>query len=153
MLCSPVFFKQKAKYYKTKSKLIGLKNLDELPMPAWDLVDVDAYKKVWAERGKKISLNIATTRGCPFKCNWCAKPIYGVRYNRKESIITAEVSELLTFNLKDSVTLLLRTNPSLSFSAPYFSFFFYKQENGYEGMGGMEVISDYRESLDLIEGF
>ena len=22
-------------------------------------------------------MNMATTRGCPFKCNWCAKPIYG----------------------------------------------------------------------------
>jgi len=21
---------------------------------------------------------MATTRGCPFKCNWCAKPIYGI---------------------------------------------------------------------------
>ena len=67
--------------FVTNPKREALKNLDELPMPAWDLVDVDAYKKVWAERGKKISLNIATTRGCPYKCNWCAKPIYGVRYN------------------------------------------------------------------------
>jgi anaerobic magnesium-protoporphyrin IX monomethyl ester cyclase len=25
-------------------------------------------------------MNIATTRGCPFHCNWCAKPIYGQRY-------------------------------------------------------------------------
>ena len=24
---------------------------------------------------------MATTRGCPYKCNWCAKPIYGNRYN------------------------------------------------------------------------
>jgi anaerobic magnesium-protoporphyrin IX monomethyl ester cyclase len=24
---------------------------------------------------------MVTTRGCPFKCNWCAKPIYGNRYN------------------------------------------------------------------------
>jgi len=28
-----------------------------------------------------FTLNIATTRGCPFHCNWCAKPIYGQRYN------------------------------------------------------------------------
>ncbi len=73
--------------YKKEEKLITnkkrevLKDLDELPMPAWDLIDVDAYKKVWSERGKKFTLNIATTRGCPYKCNWCAKPIYGVRYN------------------------------------------------------------------------
>ena len=28
-------------------------------------------------------MNIGTTRGCPFKCNWCAKPIYGNRYNTR----------------------------------------------------------------------
>ena len=28
-------------------------------------------------------MNMATTRGCPFKCNWCAKPIYGNRYNSR----------------------------------------------------------------------
>jgi radical SAM superfamily enzyme YgiQ (UPF0313 family) len=25
-------------------------------------------------------MNLVTTRGCPFHCNWCAKPIYGQRY-------------------------------------------------------------------------
>ena len=50
-------------------------------MPAWDLIDINAYKEVWARSEKKFTLNIATTRGCPYKCNWCAKPIYGVRYN------------------------------------------------------------------------
>lgn len=58
-----------------------LKDLDELPMPAWDLIDIDSYKKVWATGNNKFTLNIATTRGCPYKCNWCAKPIYGNRYN------------------------------------------------------------------------
>ncbi len=58
-----------------------LTDLDELPFPAWDLVDIDAYKDVWKESGQEFTLNIATTRGCPYKCNWCAKPIYGNRYN------------------------------------------------------------------------
>jgi anaerobic magnesium-protoporphyrin IX monomethyl ester cyclase len=58
-----------------------LRDLDELPLPAWDLVDMAAYRAVWHERGREFTLNIATTRGCPFKCNWCAKPIYGNRYN------------------------------------------------------------------------
>jgi radical SAM superfamily enzyme YgiQ (UPF0313 family) len=26
---------------------------------------------------------MATTRGCPFHCNWCAKPIYGNRYTAR----------------------------------------------------------------------
>ena len=81
--------------FVTNSKREALKNLDELPMPAWDLVDVDAYKKVWAERGKKISLNIATTRGCPFKCNWCAKPIWGQRYNVRDAKIVAQEMQYL----------------------------------------------------------
>ena len=67
--------------YTINPKREVLKNLDELPMPAWDLIDINAYKEVWARSKKKFTLNIATTRGCPYKCNWCAKPIYGVRYN------------------------------------------------------------------------
>lgn len=62
-------------------KRMVLQNLDELPMPAWDLIDMNAYKLIWLESGKPFTLNIATTRGCPYKCNWCAKPIYGNRYN------------------------------------------------------------------------
>jgi anaerobic magnesium-protoporphyrin IX monomethyl ester cyclase len=58
-----------------------LQDLDELPIPAWDLIDMNAYKLIWLESGKPFTLNIATTRGCPYKCNWCAKPIYGNRYN------------------------------------------------------------------------
>ena len=58
-----------------------LKNLDELPRPAWDLIDVVSYQEIWKQNNKTFTLNIATTRGCPYKCNWCAKPIYGNRYN------------------------------------------------------------------------
>ena len=60
-----------------------IKELDILPQPAWDLVNIPSYKKVWMENHGYFSLNIATTRGCPFKCNWCAKPIYGNRYNSR----------------------------------------------------------------------
>ena len=55
--------------------------LDEFPMPAWDLIDMKSYRSIWKQSGKEFTLNIATTRGCPYKCNWCAKPIYGNRYN------------------------------------------------------------------------
>ena len=55
--------------------------LDELPLPAYDLVDMEAYKSAWMKSSGYFSINMSTTRGCPFKCNWCAKPIYGNRYN------------------------------------------------------------------------
>ena len=62
-----------------------LRDLDSLPMAAWDLIDVASYKRIWVKHHGRFSLNVATTRGCPFKCNWCAKPIYGNRYNSRSA--------------------------------------------------------------------
>jgi len=58
-----------------------IKDLDVLPPPAWDLVDITPYRNMWMKHHGYFSLNFVTTRGCPYKCNWCAKPIYGNRYN------------------------------------------------------------------------
>jgi anaerobic magnesium-protoporphyrin IX monomethyl ester cyclase len=70
----------------------NLKDLDALPFPAWDLVDVDRYRNAWARHGR-FSMNVATTRGCPFHCNWCAKPIWGQRYAmRSPADVAAELA-------------------------------------------------------------
>jgi anaerobic magnesium-protoporphyrin IX monomethyl ester cyclase len=88
-------FKIKAEVIKTSPRQI-IKELDSFPMPAWDLVDVSSYKKIWFESHGYFSLNIATTRGCPFKCNWCAKPIYGNRYNsRSPQKVAMEIEHLM----------------------------------------------------------
>jgi anaerobic magnesium-protoporphyrin IX monomethyl ester cyclase len=57
-----------------------IRDLDALPRPAWDLVDVERYRAAWRARHGHFSMNLVTTRGCPYHCNWCAKPIYGQRY-------------------------------------------------------------------------
>jgi anaerobic magnesium-protoporphyrin IX monomethyl ester cyclase len=70
-------------------------NLDALPFPAWDLVDIDRYRKIWLERHGYFSMNMVTTRGCPFHCNWCAKPIWGQRYHsRSPENVVAEMKWL-----------------------------------------------------------
>lgn len=72
-----------------------IKNIDSLPFPAWDLVDVQKYKKLWLERHGYFSMNMVTTRGCPYHCNWCAKPIWGQRYNsRSPENVAAEMKWL-----------------------------------------------------------
>ncbi len=60
-----------------------IKELDMLPFPAWDIIDIEPYRDKWINSVGYFSINMATTRGCPFKCNWCAKPIYGNRYNTR----------------------------------------------------------------------
>ncbi len=54
--------------------------LDELPPPAWDLVDVSEYRRAWLDAHGYFSLNLVSSRGCPYRCNWCAKPLYGDSY-------------------------------------------------------------------------
>ena len=89
-----IAFKQDNAVIKTTRRNV-LKELDNLPFPAWDLVDIDAYRKIWLKHKGYFSLNMATTRGCPFKCNWCAKPIYGNRYNsRSPQNVIAELKML-----------------------------------------------------------
>jgi anaerobic magnesium-protoporphyrin IX monomethyl ester cyclase len=56
-------------------------DLDSIPSPAWDLIDLGKYRRIWESRHQRFSLPLATSRGCPFHCNWCAKPIWGQRYN------------------------------------------------------------------------
>jgi radical SAM superfamily enzyme YgiQ (UPF0313 family) len=73
-----------------------LRDLDALPRPAWDLVDMAAYRRIWRQAHGRFSLNISTTRGCPFSCNWCAKPIYGSRYNsRSPESVVDEIADLI----------------------------------------------------------
>ncbi|HZU24393.1 MAG TPA: radical SAM protein [Bryobacteraceae bacterium] len=55
-------------------------DLGALPEPAWDLVDMGAYRDAWRSAHGYFSLNLVSSRGCPFRCNWCAKPIYGGTY-------------------------------------------------------------------------
>lgn len=87
-------FRQHDAVIKTGKRMV-MKELDSLPFPAWDLVDIDMYRKTWLKHKGYFSLNMATTRGCPFKCNWCAKPIYGNRYNsRSPQNVVAELKML-----------------------------------------------------------
>jgi anaerobic magnesium-protoporphyrin IX monomethyl ester cyclase len=83
-----------------KSKIVNrrrpdITDLDKLPFPAWDLVDIQKYKSIWLEHHGYFSMNMVTTRGCPFHCNWCAKPIWGQRYNsRSPENVVAEMKWL-----------------------------------------------------------
>jgi anaerobic magnesium-protoporphyrin IX monomethyl ester cyclase len=67
-----------------------LRRPDELPLPARDLVDMAAYRSVWEAAHGYFSTNLVSTRGCPFHCNWCAKPIWGQRYAMRHPAAVAD---------------------------------------------------------------
>lgn len=67
-------------------------DLDALAAPAWDLVEMEKYRTAWKRRHGYFSLNLAASRGCPYRCNWCAKPIHGNRYRvRSARSVAAEM--------------------------------------------------------------
>ncbi len=68
-----------------------IENIDEIPMPAWDLVDMHDYVKmgtnsVIGQTPNNKEAKILTARGCPFNCAFCAQAIITKRRMRYKSI-------------------------------------------------------------------
>jgi len=96
-------------WYKREGKAYGnppaplLQNLDELPMPAWDLLLMKKYRahnwhcfdNIKARQPYGI---IYTSLGCPFRCNFCCiNAIFGnpgIRYRSPENVV-AEIDYLV----------------------------------------------------------
>ncbi len=72
-----------------------LPKLDALPLPAWDLVDMDSYRNAWRRAHGYFSLNMVASRGCPYGCNWCARPLYGASYRTRSPEAVAGEMRLL----------------------------------------------------------
>jgi anaerobic magnesium-protoporphyrin IX monomethyl ester cyclase len=78
----------------------GLALAQDAGLAAWDLVDMDRYRSLWMKAHGYFSLNMAASRGCSFRCTWCAKPIWGNQYLQRSPLeVAAEMAYLKrTFN-------------------------------------------------------
>lgn len=70
-------------------------NLDSLPFPAHDLFKIDRYTNLQPLTDgldpHARSFTIITSRGCPYKCNFCSKPVTGdTWYARSPEDVVAE---------------------------------------------------------------
>jgi anaerobic magnesium-protoporphyrin IX monomethyl ester cyclase len=74
------------------------RNLDLLSFPARDLIDTDQYRTAWRAAHGYFSLNIVASRGCPYRCNWCAKPIYGDSFAMRSPRSVAEEMRRLKYD-------------------------------------------------------
>jgi anaerobic magnesium-protoporphyrin IX monomethyl ester cyclase len=69
-----------------------------LPQPPMDLTDFAPYRTAWQQAHGYFSVNMVASRGCPYRCNWCAKPISGNKFHLRAPSEVAE--EMLQLKVK-----------------------------------------------------
>jgi anaerobic magnesium-protoporphyrin IX monomethyl ester cyclase len=67
-----------------------LKDLDRLPLPNREKVNLQLYFDVWKEKHGTSSITINTMRGCPYSCKWCSRAVYGASYRRRSPAHVAD---------------------------------------------------------------
>lgn len=73
----------------------NIEDLDELPLPARDLIDMDRYLDTWRETNGYSSLTVSTARGCPYGCEWCSDAVYGTSYRQRSPESVAREMKML----------------------------------------------------------
>lgn len=78
-----------------------IKDLDLIPFPAWEVFPIQKYESVFKKA--RLSLPVVTSRGCPGKCTFCYKGIFGSRFRiRSPQNIIKEIIHLINnFNIEE----------------------------------------------------
>jgi anaerobic magnesium-protoporphyrin IX monomethyl ester cyclase len=66
-----------------------------LPVASRDLIDLEPYRIAWIKAHGYFSTNMVASRGCPYRCNWCAKPISGNKFHLRPAAVVAEEMKML----------------------------------------------------------
>jgi anaerobic magnesium-protoporphyrin IX monomethyl ester cyclase len=83
-----ISFISKGKEVKTPSRDL-IKDLDEIPLPARELLDMHKYIDLWREKMGVAFSQIVSSRGCQFSCRFCSKGVFGneIRFRSPAKVI------------------------------------------------------------------
>ncbi len=97
-----IMFRKNGQVIKT-TKRDRILAIDDIPLPAWHLFNIDVYKENQFESGFRIEdaqaiMPMLATRGCPYSCTFCTSPnMWTTKYiTRKPELVVDE----LEYNVK-----------------------------------------------------
>jgi radical SAM superfamily enzyme YgiQ (UPF0313 family) len=70
-----------------------IRDLDSLPWPDRERIDMQRYLGAWRERHGMGSVSLITARGCPYSCRWCSHSTYGNTHRRRSPGAVADEAE------------------------------------------------------------
>lgn len=76
----------------------NVRDINLLPIPAREKVDLQKYFDVWKERHGQSAVSVSTMRGCPYTCKWCSRAVYGQSYRRRSPELVVEELEWIHAN-------------------------------------------------------
>jgi radical SAM superfamily enzyme YgiQ (UPF0313 family) len=72
-----------------------IKNIDELPFPNRDGININDYQNAWKRKHNQDAVSVSTMRGCPYTCKWCSRAVYGLTYRRRSPENVVEELKLI----------------------------------------------------------
>ena len=67
----------------TNPERTQIADLDSLPWPDREQIDLQRYIDVWRQHHGRGSVNLITARGCPYRCRWCSHGVFGFTHRRR----------------------------------------------------------------------
>ena len=77
-----ILFQRNGRVHRTPPRP-AIADLDSLPWPDRDVLNMDEYFNAWKSRHGESSVSLITARGCPFHCAWCSSEVFGHTHRQR----------------------------------------------------------------------
>lgn len=79
-----VMFLKNGRVHRTPPRQ-AITDLDSLPWPDREALNMDEYFQAWKSRHGESSVSLITARGCPFHCAWCSSEVFGHTHRQRSA--------------------------------------------------------------------
>ncbi|NKC10699.1 MAG: radical SAM protein [Gammaproteobacteria bacterium] len=79
-----VVYRNDAGTIVTNAQRTRIPDIDSIPWPDREQIDISRYVDVWRQHHGMGSVNLITARGCPYRCKWCSHGVFGFSHRRRD---------------------------------------------------------------------